>query len=136
MPSIILDEMEFPIVLARFIASPRTEDIEAFLKRGDACLAARESYVLIIEGTSLKEMGQVHRTQLADWLKRRNDLIAKYCVGQAYVFTSVLQRMILRSILMMQPLPAPYVVSPTIREAKAWARRRLTEHEQRGNPQP
>jgi len=134
--SVVLDERRYPLVVTQFIDTPTDSAIDLYLSRADRALEAGKPYALVVEANSLRDMSQAHRQKFADWLKRRRDDIERLCVGQAYVYGSVVQRMILRSVFMLSPLPTEHIIVKHRHEAESWCVQRLRDAGESVPPAP
>ena len=60
-------------------------------------------------------------------MRDNREVLARQCVGNAFVISNPLVRGVLTAILWLQPLPSDYIVVGTLKEAEAWCMKKLTE---------
>ena len=118
--SIVVDQNYLPIIHAQFTGQTTDADVEGYLVISDVALALGDPYALILEAMKIDSLSATQRRLFAEWIARNKGAIKQLCVGQAYVVPGVLQRMIIRSIFMLTPMPAPYRIVSTTQEAWAW----------------
>ena len=110
----------WPIVMSMFTGPPSIKDVKHYLARADNGLARKEPFTLILDGMKINSLGAQQRKLFGDWLRTRKEDLEKYCLGQSYIMQSIIQRMILRSVFMIQKPPMPYEISPSIDASLAW----------------
>ena len=128
MSEIVIDHSCKPIIFAKFTGPPEDQDILKYLDASDVDIARGEPYVLILEAMKLDTLSTTQRKLFASWIETNRLEIQRLCAGQAYVVPSVLQRMVIRSIFMLQPMPVAYKVFSTPKEAWEWCLERLEEN--------
>ena len=125
MAIIAVNESHAPIITAVFTGPPSDDDVKRYLARSTNYLAMQLPYALIISGTKIDTLSATQRRLFADWVRDHKAALERLCAGQAYIMPSVLQRMILRSVLMLQTVPVPNKVFSTTVEAWPWLVERL-----------
>lgn len=120
-----VDEKLWPLVVFRYEGPLSMQDLEALVARLSEILARREPYVAIVDGRKSQGMTPEQRQHQADWMKRNDAQLRKYCLGSAFVVTSALARLTLNVIVVLKPPPLPYTVVSTLEAAAVWAADRL-----------
>ncbi len=72
-----------------------------------------------IDATRLQSRAQ------SRWLSQQRNMLARSCVGNAFVFGRAVQRFMLSGILLVSGLPFPHRVFADYDEAERWAWARL-----------
>jgi hypothetical protein len=120
-----VDETLWPLLLMRYAAPLSLEDFEEVNRKMTAMLERQEPYVAIVDGRKGQGMTPEQRQLQADWLKRNDPALRKYCLGTAFIITSAIGRLTLNVMIILKPPPIPYTVVPTLEAAAVWAADRL-----------
>jgi len=120
-----VDEKLWPLVLIRYEAPLSMEDLELLSARLSDILARQEPYVAIADARRSQGMTPEQRQHQADWMKRHDAQLRKYCLGSAFIVTSALARLTLSVIFALKPPPLPYTIVTTLEAAAVWAADRL-----------
>ncbi|HLL05640.1 MAG TPA: hypothetical protein VK539_34035 [Myxococcaceae bacterium] len=120
-----VDEKLWPLVLIRYEAPLSMEDLELLSARLSDILARQEPYVAIADARRSQGMTPEQRQHQADWMKRHDTQLRKYCLGSAFIVTSALARMTVSVIFALKPPPLPYTIVTTLEAAAVWAADRL-----------
>ena len=120
-----IDYKHWPLVLLKFQGAPTRTDIKHFLTRSDIYLDRREHYAMVYDTQQFESLGHAERRLLSDWIKANTEFLREYCLGQAYILNSLVQRMVLRSVFMLQRPPFPFAVFSSRKEAVSWSLKQL-----------
>jgi hypothetical protein len=114
------DESQWPLIVCRTIGESTDEDIQAYITAHEAALA-RGRHVVVIDASAGKNMGHVHRRQIADWVRARSAALHERRAGLAFVSRSALVRGMLTATYWLTPPPYPTHIVSTLDEARKWA---------------
>lgn len=122
----LFDDREFPVVIIRFTGNKPTEaSFRDYLDNTYQLYDRKQELALIFDATHAPLPGYKYQKMQADWLKEHESLMKKHCRGTAYVISNALVRGVLKAIFALQKQPVPYVIVPSLDEAKNWAREQL-----------
>jgi hypothetical protein len=120
-----VDEKLWPLLLVRYAAPLSLEELEESNRSMSAILARQEPYVAIVDARKAQGMTPEQRQQQADWMKRNDAALRKYCLGCGFIITSAMARLTLNVMNILKPPPMPYTVVSTLEAAAVWAADRL-----------
>ncbi len=120
-----VDEKLWPLLVMRFEGSPTQDELDELARRLEACIARQEAYVSITDARLGGGLTPAQRQQQADWLKKHDGTLRKYCLGNAVILTSSIARLTINVIHILYPMPIPHAVLPTMESAAEWAATRL-----------
>lgn len=119
----IFDTTNFPTVIVSFTGSQANEEnFSNYLIKTKSLYNDKRELAIIFDATDASLPGIKYQKMQAEWLKTNEALMKKYCKGTAYVISNKLVRAILTAIFKFQKQPVPYLIVPTITEAKSWSR--------------
>ena len=101
------------------------EEFERYLDTLSDVLRDERPYATVIVDSAGLRLQVEHRRRKAEWLRDNEDLIARVCVGTAFVLTSAISRLVLSTILLVARVPSPHRVFAHEPEGLSWARDRL-----------
>lgn len=89
-------------------------------------LAAKRPFCVIFDARGAPALSKEDREQIARFFKLNETEFQRWCAGFGYVLTSVLERMVMRSIffLINRP-PFPYAIFATPEESTQWCEQQL-----------
>jgi hypothetical protein len=119
--AISFDEMRYPIVVVTFVGLATDVEFDNYLRGLDEIFARRQKVVTIVDATLAEITPAGQRQKQAAWLKTNVDVLRRYSLGTALVFTSPIFRFVLSTMFVVQPLPTPYVVVGQLDDALVWA---------------
>lgn len=125
MGEILFEQRESDLVVITFPAIADDLDFETYLRRLDAQLAAKRIYATVLVAADDVRTPLTQRKRQAEWMRLHAVELARWCVGTAFVLPSPIKRVVLATIMLIQPLPTPYVICNDLGDALAWARARL-----------
>jgi hypothetical protein len=120
-----VDEKLWPVVLIRYAAPIRQEDIEGLAHALTAIVERQQPFVAIADARRSEGLSHEQRQYLAEWIKRHDAALRKHCLGNATIVTSPLARLTFSIIIKLRPPPTPYTVVSTLEAAAVWAAERL-----------
>ena len=113
---------QWPMVLVTIQGKSTKTEVHHFLSWSDNILARQEPYALVVFTRDFLGITVEERRSISQWLSKNLAALEKYCVGQAYVPGNVLERMMLRSVFLLQRPPYPYKVFAELEPALDWVR--------------
>lgn len=123
-----VDDSRFPLVIIRYVGTTSDDDFMRYLsKMEELVLHRRTTNAAVLDASAADATPAKQRRMQAEWMKSNEALIARYCVGNAFVITSPLLRGALTAIFWMQQPAAPTIVLATFDAAERWATDRLRE---------
>ncbi|MCS7018490.1 MAG: hypothetical protein RMJ87_07010 [Cytophagales bacterium] len=121
-----IDESRLPIVLITFSdKEPTRKEFDDYLNAMYAIYARRKPVSFVFDATQVRYLSSEFRIKQGNWIKRHKDLIAEVQKCFVFVIPNLLVRFILDAILMISPLPAPYVIVKTVEEGLQEAAKRM-----------
>jgi hypothetical protein len=121
-----IDESNLPIVLITFSeVEPTHETFDAYLDAMYNIYARRQPVSFVFDATRVKYLGSEFRIKQGNWLKQHKDLIGEVQKCMVFVIPNIMVRFILDAVLLITPLPAPYVLVKSVEEGLAEAAKRL-----------
>ena len=120
-----VDAGRFPLVVLTQTGVMDDAEFERFLATISEHLSRRASfaYAYHFAHTQRPPKGRVARQ--AEFVHANREALAQHCLGIGFVFASPIFRFAISSFLLLQPLPMPYEVCRDLKQAVAWAERRL-----------
>ena len=97
----------WPLLFITFTGPPTVDDVRRYLLRSEVHLEKKEPYAIVYNTNTYEGMSSAVRAEFSSWLKDKQEVLRLYCAGQAYILSSLIQRMILRSIFMVHPPSFP-----------------------------
>lgn len=120
-----IEDSAWPIVTLRIRGSISGEEEDRFIGASVAFPDRRERYVAVIDLLEAKTpSGRFVREQAAA-MGKRDEALATYCAGMAFVIDSAMLRGGLRAIFHFHRPSSPHVVVMTVEEAYRWAESKL-----------
>ena len=135
-PSFVMDERRYPLILVRFRGTMSDATADLHLTRSTRCVEDGWVWALIVEASYMHELGANQRRKFSSWIQTHRRALTQQCVCQAYVVPSIIQRMALRSILMISPMPVPNRVFNSVDAAADWCAQRLLARDLSPGPRP
>ncbi|MDX9723025.1 MAG: hypothetical protein RBU37_19905 [Myxococcota bacterium] len=124
--NVIFDERfgpSLPIVTVQ--GEPSDAEVRGFLTRSELAYSAKVPYAAVFVLEKLTTLSMAQRRSIAAHLREHRSELQELCVGQAYVMSSVLARMILRTIFSIQPQPAPWTIVSEVNSGIQYCVQRL-----------
>jgi len=123
--SITLDVEPSGILIIKIVKTPTLNQCRTCLDAYGAAIRRHKRYVAIFDLLEADRLPEQHRRMMVSWLKEHRSLTAPRCQGIAYLLSSVLMRMMVRSVLMLSRSPAPGKVCSQYAEARAFCMQQL-----------
>ena len=131
------DDSQWPLLVVSVSGAPSDEEFEEYLASYDAFLGRGQKYAIIYETRPDAPMFSVgHARKQAKWIAEHDEEIRRLCVGIAFVLPAPVLRGVLRFILGIQDIPAPYKVFRDMAEATPWLDDRMAIEGLRPKVQP
>lgn len=117
------DTSKLPILKITFNdAEPKSvPEFQSYLDQMLQIYKENEKLVLIFDSTKTKYLSAEYRILQGNWLKTNKDLISKVAQRMIFIIPSIAINLLFKTILSIQPLPAPHIVLKTMEEAMAEA---------------
>jgi hypothetical protein len=125
MNSIEVKDQQWPLLYVEVSGVPTDTAFAKFLTDYTKYLDRAERYAVVFDARKSGNTPSSQRKAMTLWMKQHHDRFADRCLGVAFAMESVLVRMILKGILMVQPMPTTHVVCPTVEQAQAWCQEKL-----------
>ena len=117
------DRSNFPLIVVRFTGEEETEEnFEAYLNGLYANYETKQSFSLVFDATNAADPKVKYQIKQAQWMKKHEDLIKKYCLGVAYVMPNTFLRIILKVIFSVQQNPVSFKVFEQLEQGLTWAK--------------
>lgn len=121
-----VDRSCWPVLLNVFNGHQEDAEFDGYIREMDEVYDAGEAFIATSFMIRYRpDMAQLKR--LAEFTHSRRDAVKRTCIGTAIVAPSPGFRFVFSTLLMMMPLPIPYVVVSDVDEACAWVERELRE---------
>lgn len=116
-----------PILLITWRGVATPAEYDAYIDVMTGVLDTKRRYIYVIDATEAALLPEWQRKKQVELIRDNKDRLKLYALGFAFISPSAVFRFMLSSIFIAQPMPVPYVVSPTLREGFAWVRSQLRE---------
>jgi len=113
------DSTNLPVIIITF-SDAEPKSVAEFAQYLDHMLSfykENEKLVLIFDSTKAKYLSTEYRIMQGKWMKQNKDVIAKQAQKMIFIIPSLAINLLFRTILAIQPLPAPNLVVKTMAEA-------------------
>jgi hypothetical protein len=127
-----VDDKLWPLVVVHYEGAHTLEEFQELDRRMLAILERRQPYAAILDGRKSQGMTPEQRKRQAEWMKRNDVELRKYCLGAAFIITSSVARLTMNVMITLKPPPVPYTFVVTLEAAAVWTAAKL---EAGGNPQ-
>lgn len=125
MDKIELSAQRWPLLYIESVGVPADTAFAQFLRDYKRQLDRRAPFAVVLDARKSGNTPASQRNAMTNWMRENSGMLSTYCLGVAFAIDSVLVRMILREMLLVQPMPMPHVVFATVEEAERWCRERL-----------
>jgi hypothetical protein len=122
---ITINRDAFPLTVNRFEGVITPAELAAYLGELDALFAAGHTIASVVVTAQIVRPDRAMVRQHAEWFKARREILARQWLGISLVITSPVLRFLFSSLLLLSPLPMPYVVEESAERARAWAEEKL-----------
>jgi len=121
-----IDESRLPIVLITFSEKePTRSEFDEYLDAMYKIYSRRQPVSFVFDATKVRYLSSEFRIKQGNWLKQNKELISEVQKCIVFVIPNMMVRFILDAILLITPLPAPYVIVKSLKEGLAEAAKRL-----------
>lgn len=125
MNEIQIRENGWPVLYVEVLGVPTDVAFAQFLRNYKTYLDRPEQYAVVFDARKAGNTPPSQRKAMAQWIEANRERFSQRVKGVAFVIDTLLVRMMLRGILMLQPMPSPHTVVEKPEEATAWCRERL-----------
>ena len=120
------DFSKFPAVTITFNnVEPTNEEFYEYLEEILRIYNRKEKFVLIFNASKAKYLKAELRVDQGNWIKKHEELIKKYCLGNAYIISNPIIKIVFNCILAVNKPPVPYTVFSNRYDAKKWAESKI-----------
>lgn len=95
-------------------------EIDDFLSVGSKILAENNRRITIYRLKDIKLMKVEHRLTIGNWTKKNKDIIKKNTIGNVYITDSIISKMVLNLIFLVEKPVFPYLITKDESEAQTW----------------
>ncbi len=110
-----------------FGIDPSDQEIKEFLDVSDKILAENKRTATIYELSEMKFLKAEHRIAIGNWTKKNNDIIKKNTIAVGYKTDSVLGKMVLNGIFLIQKPVFPHLISTNSNELLKWVEEQMAK---------
>ena len=124
-----VDGRLWPLLVVKFGAQAESSDFDAYLEERAAWLRRREPHVHVLDVREVRlcQVCPSVRQRYVDWLCEHAALLSQWLIGSAYLMRSPEGRMTASLIRHGAGLGTPFLVTPNLPHAAAWAAERLND---------
>ncbi|WP_448518605.1 hypothetical protein [Rhodoflexus sp.] len=124
MDYVTIDESKWPIVLITFNENePTVEEFDRYLDQIYELYTRRQPVCFVLDATKSKYLSSELRIKQGNWVKQHKELIAEFQRCMIFVIPNMMVRFIFDAVLLVSPLPTPYLVVKSVEEGMAEAAR-------------
>lgn len=106
---ISFDDSLWPLLTLRVTGVMSDRQFSEYLARSSSYLARRERYVSILDLGQVGLPSPAQRQMQAEWMRKHDDDMRQWVLGNANIITSAPIRLALSLIFHLRPLPMPYL---------------------------
>lgn len=127
-----MDASRWPLVVVRWPSVTTMEVVERYFVQRQKWLDARTPHAIVIDGSASLGLDATTRKRVTELGREQADLAGRWCVGEAIVMTSAVQRGVLTAIEWIWRPPHPRRAFGDVASAMRWAEETLA----RSAPRP
>ncbi len=117
---------KFPIIYITFTGKQSTDDEFAeYIHYLDLIYTQDEKFVMLTDSSKGNYMKSKHRIDFGNWTKKNREVIQNQCKGIAFVMSSILMKIMLQGIFLIQSLPYEYTIVDSVEKAEEWVKEQL-----------
>ena len=106
---------------------PTMAEFEEYLEASLKVMLTDKDFVVISDISKMKYLKSEFRIRQGNFFKKHEKKIAEVCLGSAYVVPSVIGRMILNGVFLINKPATPSAVVSSLAEAEKWTPERLRQ---------
>ncbi len=106
---------------------PTMAEFEEYLEASLKVMLTDKDFVVISDISKMKYLKSEFRIRQGNFFKKHEKKIAEVCLGSAYVVPSVIGRMILNGVFLINKPATPSAVVSSLAEAEKWTSERLRQ---------
>ncbi len=124
-----VDVSKFPFVrMASSSIQPTSQQVDSYLEYLDKLHLHSDSFVIMSETPKkMIILKAEHRIKIGNWMKENKEKIIN-CKAMAFIASSVLYKVILQGIFLIQPPLNEYKVFKSEKEATEWLHQKMKEN--------
>lgn len=127
MKSYEFDISQWPIVVITLRGAMTNEECDAYLARLTELATKRQRWAAVLDCTEQATLNREQKQKVGAFFKTNQAVLNKYCAGMAWVFSMVIQRFIMSSIMLAQKLPFPYKMAALKQQGLSWCSEQLAQ---------
>ena len=121
-----IDTGLFPIVKVTYQGfEPTMEEFNEYLNELLEIYNRKKHFVLIFDASKAKYLKAELRVEQGKWIEKNQNLIKQYCLGNSFVISNPIIKIVFNCILAVKPPPVNYAVFSHIHNASEWAKEQL-----------
>jgi hypothetical protein len=124
---ITVDGRLWPLLVVKLGRSGTLRDLEAYLAERTTYLERCEPHVCILDAREVHMPAACLRQRYTDWLREHEAPLRRWTLGTAYIAQSPAVQMMVSVMRHFGRMTMPFVVTPTLPPAAAWAAERFQE---------
>ncbi len=126
MKYVAIDKSKFPVIALQFgNFEPSAQQFEEYLDEMQKLYESEEKYVIIFDSSKSQYLSTENRIKQGVWMKKNDALTKEKVLGLAFVVPSIMIRMLLNAIFLIQKPSVDYKVCTKMEEAVEWAEEKV-----------
>jgi hypothetical protein len=121
------DDTLWPVVVTMIPSRALDEELQAHMDYVDGLYARGEPFLTVTFIRLSTRTTNQQRAQMSAWMTRTEPAMKRLNRGAAFVTGSTAFRFVLSGLMLLSPLPIPYEVFTSARDATPWLERALRE---------
>jgi hypothetical protein len=123
-----VDISEFPFVRIQLKPfQPTTESMDSYMEHLDALHSQPEPFVILMEfPQKLMLLKAEHRIRIGKWMKENEEKV-RTCKATAFVMPSILYKIVMQGVFLIQTPFTDYKVVDKIEKAEEWLHEKMKE---------
>lgn len=106
---------------------PTMAEFEQYLEESLQVMLTGKDFVVISDISKMKYLSSEFRIKQGNFFKKHEKKIAEVCLGTAYIVPSVIGRIILNGVFLINKPATPSAVVSTLAEAEKWTSEKLAQ---------
>jgi hypothetical protein len=124
---ITVDGRLWPLLVVKLGRSATLQEVETYLAERMGYLERCEPHVCIIDAREVHMPAACLRQRYTDWLREHEAPLRRWTLGTAYICQTPAVQMMVSVMRHFARMTMPFVVTPTLPPAAAWAAERFQE---------
>lgn len=124
---ITVDGRLWPLLVVKLGRSGTLQELETYLAERTRYLERCEPHVCIVDAREVHMPAACLRQRYTDWLREHEAPLRRWTLGSAYICQTPAVQMMMSVMRHFARMTMPFVVTPTMPPAAAWAAERFQE---------